>query len=135
MLTHSGRAGIEYLVEALCQTLVGHIVSPVDQGDILGRKQVGDETFQHGGAGGRFGTRLYHSRVAAGDACSQHAQRQQHREVERADNQCNAIGHLIYLGHYAGKAHQPTIVAFGSCPTTQPTDGLVDFGDDRKHVT
>ena len=134
VLAHGGRAGVEDLVEALREAHVRHVVAAVDEGDVLGRENFREEALEHFGAGRRLAAGFDHHSVAAAHRRRHHADGQQYREVERADHQRHAVGHLIDFGDGAGEAHQSAEMAFRPCPAAQPAQHLVDFHDDGTHV-
>lgn len=128
------RAGVEDLVEALRQAHIGHVVTAVHERDELRREDLGDELLECGGAGCRLGAGLHHHGIAAADAGRHHAQREQYRKVERADDQRDAVGHLIDFGNQAGEAHKAAEVPLGTRPALESANHLVDFHNGRADV-
>ena len=134
MLRHGRRSGIEDLVEALFQAQVRGVVSAVYHGDELLGKNVGDQFFEGLRARGGFRARFQHRGVAPGNGGSQHAQRQQDREIERADDQGHSVRHLVNGRRRARKAKHAAEPAFRPCPLPEPAKDLVHLDDDRPDV-
>ena len=114
MFTHSRRAGVENLVEALCQTDIRHVMTTIDERYVLRREHLREEPFEYRCASGRLGTGLDDHRVTAAHRRCYHADSEQNRKIERTNDQRDTIRHLIDLGYETREAHQPTEVPFGA---------------------
>ena len=94
-----------------------------------------EEALEHFGAGRRLAAGLDDDGVAAAHRRRHHADGQPYREVERADHQRHAVGHLIDFGDGAREAHQSAEVALGPRPATQSSQHFIDFHNDGTHIT
>ena len=123
------RSCIEDLVKPLLQAQVRNVMTAIHHSDIVFRESFGNQPFQYFGAGYGLGTDLDNRGVSSRKACRQNAQGKQNRKIERADNQRNAIGHLINPGDQARKARQSAEMHFRPCPSFQPADYFVYLHD------
>jgi len=106
----------------------------VDQCNIFLREGLGNEFFQHRGACCGLRACLDDRRIAPSNACREHAERQEHRKIERGNDQRNAVGHFINSGHRTGKAHQTAEMPLRSCPFSESSDRFIDLNNDRTDV-
>ena len=134
VLAHGRRAGVEDLVEALRQAQVGHVVSAVDEGDVFRREHLGEELLERRRRGRRLAAGLDDYGVAARHRGRHHADSEEDGEVEGADDQRDAVRHLIDLGDCAGEAQESAEMALRTRPAAQAGEHFVDLDDDGADV-
>ena len=127
MHSDARRAGVEDFVKPLRKTEIGDIMPAVNQRDIFLRIQLREHLLHDCRTARRFGACLDDSGVSASERRGQDTECQQHRKIKRADNQRDAVGHLVDLCHGAGKTLQTAEMNLRLCPFPDAVQCFIDL--------
>ena len=129
MFANRRASGVENLVEH-----VRHVVSSVDESDILRREHLCEEFLECRSTCGRFRAGLDNDGVSSAHSSSHDPYREQNGEIKRTNHQRHTVGHLIHFCDHAGPTHQSTKMPFRSRPASQAANHLIHLSDNGSNI-